>query len=92
MGVATPAVGDLAFFRQTYIDPTQTITHVGIVTNVNLSTGAVTMIHAPGARLATDPPDVPNGAVREEVISGFLAQHIAGYARVLPVPVQPNQA
>lgn len=93
LGVATPAVGDLAFFRQTYIDPDQYITHVGVVAAVDFNTGAVTMIHAPGARAAGDPPDMPDGRVREEVITGFLASHLAGYARVLPSsPLLPNQA
>lgn len=92
MGVTTPAPGDIVFFRQTYFDPQQTITHVGIVTAVDFSTGAVRMIHAPGARAVGDPPDMPDGRVREETITGFFASKLAGYARVLPAAPPSNQA
>jgi cell wall-associated NlpC family hydrolase len=91
MGVSTPQVGDLAFFRQTYFDPDQLITHVGIVSRVDAD-GSVWIWHAPGARAAGDPPDFPFGRVREEPIAGFLAQHLAGYAHVLPNPPATNQA
>lgn len=91
MGVGAPQVGDIAFFNQTYVDPAQFITHVGIVSRVNPD-GSVWIWHAPGARAAGDPPDFPFGRVREEPIAGFLAAHLSGYARVLPSPPASNQA
>jgi cell wall-associated NlpC family hydrolase len=59
--------GDLVFFAQTYIDPSQRITHVGIYEGGGL------MINAP------DEGDV----VREiPVFGGFFGAHYAGAGRV----------
>ncbi len=91
LGMPTPTPGDLAFFAHTYVDPLQTVTHVGIVTQVRPD-GSVWMIDAPGARAAGDPPDAPFGQVREEPIAGFWAAHLAGFAHVLPAPPAANAA
>ncbi|MBV9357860.1 MAG: C40 family peptidase [Chloroflexi bacterium] len=61
--------GDLVFFAQTYFDPSERITHVGIYEGGGL------MINAP------DDGDV----VREiPVFSGFFGAHYAGGGRVHP--------
>jgi cell wall-associated NlpC family hydrolase len=67
------APGDLVFFAQTYVDPTQWITHVGIYV------GNGVMLNAP-----TD-----GDVVRElPVFSGFWGAHYAGAGRV-PLPARP---
>jgi cell wall-associated NlpC family hydrolase len=59
--------GDAVFFAQTYADPSQRITHVGIYE---------------GNGLMIDAPD-ENAVVREDsVFSGFFGAHYAGAGRV----------
>ena len=64
--------GDLVFFAQTYVDPSQWITHVGIYVGNGLQINAPT----DGQVVSVQP-----------VFSGFWGAHYAGAGRV-PVPTR----
>jgi hypothetical protein len=70
--MSSPQPGDLVFFAHTYdAGPNQPITHVGIVSRVDPN-GTVYMIDAPDA----------GQVVREEAVTGYWADHLAGYRTV----------